>query len=214
MLLGLVGFQSAGKGTAGGVLASEYEFRQQEFAGPLKDAVAIIFNWPRHLLSGDTEESRVFREKVDEDWSRRLGYPVTPRNMLQKMGTEAGRNVFGADLWVQSLDSRIDMAANNVITDVRFPNEMRWIRSKGGYIVRIMRGPDPVWYDTAWEYNASIRPETAIIYDEKDNEVHYSEWAWIGHSLDYVIHNTSSFQELKNNIGHMVRIFTGPPRNE
>ena len=213
MLIGLLGFQSAGKGTAGDVLASDYAFQKQEFADPLKDAVSIIFNWPRHLLSGDTEESRIFREKVDDDWSLRLGYVVTPRNMLQKMGTEAGRNVFGDDLWVQSLDSRIDMTKNNVITDVRFPNEIKWIRSKGGFVIRVTRGPDPSWYDTAWEYNKSDRSEW-VLYDENDKAVHYSEWAWIGQTIDYLIHNTSSIQELKNNISHMIQIFTGPPSNE
>jgi len=142
-----------------------------------------------------------------------LGYVVTPRGMLQKMGTEAGRNVFGSDLWVQSLDSRIDMTKNNVITDVRFPNEIKWIRKKGGFVVRVTRGPDPSWYDTAWEYNKSNRSEW-MLYDENDKAVHYSEWAWIGQSIDYLIHNTSSLEELKNNIGHMMQIFTGPPNNE
>jgi hypothetical protein len=42
------------------------------FAGALKDAVAAIFVWPRHLLEGDTAESDRFRETADEYWTEKL----------------------------------------------------------------------------------------------------------------------------------------------
>jgi hypothetical protein len=36
-----------------------------------------------------------------------------------------------------------------VISDCRFPNEIRAIKQAGGIVVRVVRGPEPEWYDAA-----------------------------------------------------------------
>ena len=101
MIIGLVGFIGSGKGTVGDILVNEYAFKQVAFADPLKDAVASIFQWSRHMLEGDTPESREWREKVDPWWTQRLGYEVSPRLILQRMGTEATRNAIADNIWIQ-----------------------------------------------------------------------------------------------------------------
>jgi hypothetical protein len=108
MIVGLVGFIGAGKGTVADILTRKYGFQKESFANAVKDAVAPIFGWERKMLEGDTQESRVWRESKDYWWSEALGMDFSPRLALQLMGTEAGRNVFGTNLWVLSMIKRTD----------------------------------------------------------------------------------------------------------
>ena len=140
MLIGLVGFIGSGKGTVADILVKKHNFTKLSLADTLKDATAVIFGWPRHLLEGDTDESRAWRETPDEWWSSRFEYEFTPRLALQMMGTEAGRDVFHQDIWLRSLERRMELYPNVVIADVRFPNEIEFIQSEGGFIVRVNRG--------------------------------------------------------------------------
>ena len=124
MLIGVVGFAGSGKGTIGDILIRDYQFVRLSFADALKDAVSVIFGWDRQMLEGDTKESRDWREKVDPWWSDKFGYQVTPRLMLQKMGTEAGRQVFDDEIWIHTVARRLKDHKHVVIPDVRFPNEI------------------------------------------------------------------------------------------
>ena len=206
MIIGLVGFAGSGKGTVGDVLADKYSFKKYAFADTLKDTVSTMFGWRRELLEGDTDESREFREKVDPFWSARFDEDVTPRMILQKMGTEATRKVFHEDFWVHALAKRIENEKNVVITDVRFPNEVKFIRDSGGFIVRVVRGKEPVWYQTAYDHNVN---EKYHMYSKYPN-VHLSEWAWIGTRFDYEINNDGSKVQLEAMSKHMLDIFRGP----
>jgi hypothetical protein len=209
MIIGVVGFAGSGKGTAGDILVRDYNFTKIAFADAVKDATAAIFGWPRQLLEGDTETSREFRETVDPWWAEALERPgFTPRLALQLMGTEAGRNVFHPDLWVKVVEMKMDSLENTVITDVRFPNEIKAIQKSGGFVVRVTRGPDPEWYDDAIQANAF--KDMKLFSDKWD--IHYSEWAWIGYPFDYVLDNNGSLDMLKSQIIHMIKVFTGPSK--
>ena len=86
MIVGLVGFIGSGKGTVASQLVDDYNFRQDSFASTLKDACSVIFGWPRHMLEGDTKESREWREVVDPWWSKKLSMPnFSPRLALQAL---------------------------------------------------------------------------------------------------------------------------------
>lgn len=210
MLIGVVGFLGSGKGTVADILVNKYNYTTFAFADVLKDTVSVMFDWPRHLLEGDTDESRKFRETIDEFWDERLfdtlGKSVTPRYILQLMGTEAGRDVFGEDIWVSTLERRIRGVDNVVISDARFPNEIDFIRKQNGMVTRVARGPDPKWFDTALDHNRGIRYDMHSSYPE----VHVSEWAWIGTHFDYVLNNNGTKVELESCVKHMLDIFTGP----
>lgn len=203
MIIGLLGFIGSGKGTVADILVSK-GFKKESFADPVKDAVAAIFGWDRALLEGDTNESREFREAPDKFWSDKFGRSVTPRHMLQIMGTEAGRDTFHQDLWIYSLEQRIKSNEHTVIADVRFPNECDAIRNLGGFIVRVARGPEPAWYNDALKAN-----KTGDLNDIINSGVHFSEWAWIGQKTDYNISNNSSLDMLSADIKHMLKIFGG-----
>jgi len=207
MIIGVVGFIGSGKGTVADILVNKKDFTKISFADSLKDATAAIFGWPRALLEGDTDESREFRETKDEWWSKKTGLHITPRNMLQKLGTEAGRDVIHDDLWVLSAERKIGMYKNVVIPDVRFPNEMDIIQNMGGFIVRVRRGNDPEWYDAAKRANLEGNTDLMVDYP-----IHYSEWAWIGHPTDYQLDNVGAISMLEADIEHMLKVFTGPQK--
>lgn len=213
MIIGVVGFIGSGKGTAADILVKKHGFTKLSFADTVKDATAAIFGWQRHLLEGDTDESRAWREAKDEWWSERFGYDFSPRLALQMMGTEAGRDVFHSDIWIHSLERKMEMYPNVVIADVRFPNEIAFIQSKGGFVVRVVRGPDPEWYDIAHAANSKTFLHAPEAHDEMEKlGIHYSEWAWIGNTMDYKLDNIGALSMLESDITHMLKVFTGPQK--
>jgi len=191
MIIGICGFIGSGKDTIADYLVNVRQFRRMSFAGTLKDAVSAVFGWDRELLEGRTQESRVWREQRDEWWSQRLGRDITPRQVLQQWGTEVGRQAYHDEIWVASLENRLRNSQNNVvITDCRFPNEILAIRQAQGLVIRVRRGPEPVWYDLAVAANQgcfAAREELAQYH------VHASETAWVGTEFDAVIDNNHSF---------------------
>jgi hypothetical protein len=190
MIIGIAGFQGSGKDTIADYLQNIYGFKRDSFAATLKDAVASVFGWDRELLEGRTRESRTWRETVDPWWSERLNMPMlTPRYVLQVWGTEVARRNFHDDTWIASLENKLRKTSNDiVISDVRFPNEISAIKRAGGVVIRVVRGPEPKWYDTAVGANAGILPDRVLL-DQLG--VHASETAWIGTEFDAVIDNNS-----------------------
>ena len=200
MIIGFVGFIGSGKDTAADYLVNFHGFRRDSFASTLKDAVACVFGWDRTLIEGRTKESREWREQVDEWWSQRLNKPITPRYILQHWGTEVCRNGFHNDIWIASLENKIRKTNDNVvITDVRFPNEIKAIKKAGGKVFRICRGPDPSWYEQAIAYNqgpTNMRWSLSKMHLDKE-QVHASEYSWVGNSnIDAEIDNNGSIDDL------------------
>ena len=100
-IIGVCGLIGGGKGTVADILVGNHNFEKVSFADPLKDMIAKVFNWPRHLLEGDTKESRDWREQRDDWWSVRLGIDnLTPRWVLQYWGTDVCRTNFHEDIWL------------------------------------------------------------------------------------------------------------------
>lgn len=190
MIIGIAGFQGSGKDTIADYLCNIYGFKRDSFAATLKDAVAAVFGWDRELLEGRTTESRAWRESVDAWWANRLNMPeLTPRLVLQLWGTEVARKSFHDDTWIASLENKLARAHNDiVITDVRFPNEIKAIKRAGGVVIRVKRGPEPEWYATAENANAGFEGAKHMMESYK---VHPSEWAWIGTEFDAVILNNA-----------------------
>lgn len=209
MLVGVLGFIGSGKGTVGDLLSQSYNFQQVSFAEHLKDVTSTMFGWPRHLLEGDTDESRKFREQPDAFWSKKMDKPFTPRLALQLMGTEAGRQVFHENFWVLSLEKRISSKAGNfVVTDVRFENEIDWVHQKGGILIEVRRGITPHWYGIASAANNG--DSHALTWMQERSGIHESEWRWIGHDIDHVIYNDKSLADLSNNVNECLTKSFGP----
>ncbi len=206
MIIGLLGFINSGKGTVASQLVNNFNFRQDSFAASLKDACSAIFDWPRHMLEGDTTESREWREIVDPWWSEKLGIPnFSPRLALQVIGTDALRNNFHEDLWFLTLQNRIrkNPEQHVVISDVRFPNEIKFIQEQGGILVRINRGPTPVWYETALMANKGNTLAKEVM-NKTYSTAHFSEWAWVGMPVNYEINNDSTVVDLEMNLNNFI----------
>ena len=209
MIIGFVGFIGSGKDTAADYLVNFHEFRRDSFANTLKDAVSAVFGWDRVLLEGRTKEAREWREQVDPWWAERLGKSdLTPRWVLQYWGTEVCRHGFHDDIWIASLENRIRRTSDNiVISDVRFPNEIKAIHNAGGQVVRIRRGPEPDWYDHALNFNAGDhRIGWAIGRAQLEKlKIHASETAWVGGDIDVTVYNDGTIDELFSQLNTLLK---------
>jgi hypothetical protein len=201
MIIGICGFIGSGKDTVADYLTNFHEFRRESFANSLKDAVAQVFGWDRTMLEGRTKQAREWREQVDPWWSDRLKMPeLTPRWVLQHWGTEVCRHGFHDDIWIASLENKLRHSEDDVvISDCRFPNEIAAIKRAGGQVVRVVRGPEPEWYDAALAFNrgenGNMRWATSKSQLNK-LKIHASETAWVGTKFDAVLDNNGSLDDL------------------
>jgi hypothetical protein len=203
MIIGICGFIGSGKDTVADYLVNFHEFRRESFASTLKDAVASVFGWDRTMLEGRTKEAREWREQVDPWWATRLDMPtLTPRWVLQFWGTEVCRRSFHDDIWIASLENKLRNSKDNVvISDCRFPNEIKSIKEAGGIIVWVKRGELPEWYNIAVEANQG---NSIAANDLKMKKIHASETAWVGTQFDFVIDNSGSIEDLFNKVKNLL----------
>jgi hypothetical protein len=208
MIIGFVGFIGSGKDTAADYLVNFHGFRRDSFANTLKDAVSAVFSWDRTLLEGRTKEAREWREQVDPWWSARLNMPnLTPRWVLQHWGTEVCRNGFHDDIWIASLENKMRKTTDNiVISDVRFPNEIKAIHNAGGIVVRVKRGENPHWYQDAVNVNSGNSNMSWMLSKTRMDQlgIHASETAWVGGAIDFEVDNNGSIDELFAQIKNLV----------
>ncbi len=209
MIIGICGFIGSGKDTIADYLTNFHGFRRESFANTLKDAVAQVFGWDRTMLEGRTKQAREWREQRDEWWSNRLGMEITPRLILQLWGTEVCRRGFHDDIWIASLENKLRNSKDDVvISDCRFPNEIKSIKNAGGIVIRVKRGAEPEWYDAAVSMNRGDAGNmTWAISKDKIAKlgIHASETAWVGTEFDAVLENDGSIDDLFAKIKDLVQ---------
>jgi len=146
-LIGISGRKNSGKSTLAEELCKKYNGVQIAFADPLKWVAVNIMGLPAAQVYGNDEAKK---NKTQYQWkdmpfehTRSAEDYLTVRNMLQVFGTEIFRRI-DPDIWVKALIRRIDSCYKNeelvVVDDVRFPNEVKGLQSKGGYVIRLTRG--------------------------------------------------------------------------
>lgn len=139
-LIGLTGLRRSGKSTVSEFLCREFGFVELSFGDPLKRAVQEIFGLRREQLWGDE------KEVVDPYWG------VSPRALMQVIGTDLVRDAlprhlppsFRGNVWRSVAEMRLNAARMNgaqavVFSDVRFPDEVEFIRNQGGQIWHVER---------------------------------------------------------------------------
>ena len=97
----------------------------------------------------------------------------------------------------------LSLQDNIVLSDVRFPNEIRSIKNSGGLIIRTHRGPEPEWYDLGLQYNLHNSEEANRELIKLG--VHASETAWIGTRFDAVLDNDGSIDDLYAQIKNLLQ---------
>ena len=197
MIIGICGLIGSGKGTVADILVEQHNFEKLSFADKLKDGVSSVFGWNRQMLEGDTDDSRKWREETDKFWTEETGETITPRLILQLFGTDCMRNGFFDGIWVSLVKQELlkNKDKNIVIPDVRFENEAKMIRSLGGKICQVRRGPDPLWFRLYKDLG------------QEPTDVHKSEWAWANVQMDYILANDGTPDDLKNLVkDHLVSI--------
>jgi len=209
MIIGICGFIGSGKDTIADYLVNIHQFRRESFANSLKDAISHVFGWDREMLEGRTRQSREWREQVDPWWANRLNMPsLTPRWVLQYWGTEVCRRAFNDDIWIASLENKLRNSKDDiVISDCRFPNEIKSIKNAGGKVIRVVRGPEPEWYDAAISANLGPNGNSTWSLSRaklKKLQVHASESSWVGTKFDAIIDNNSTMDYLFAQINDLV----------
>jgi len=201
MIIGIAGLIGSGKGTVADILVEQHNFTKISFADKLKDGVAASFGWNRELLEGDTDESRAWRETVDEFWTNETGREITPRLVLQEFGTDCMRNGFYDGIWVSLIKQEIlnNPETNYVVPDVRFKNEIDVINNLGGKIWNVRRGELPQWWGYAIQDNH--HPASSLMKDYHP-DVHQSEWRWIDKDETFgnILHNDDSIESLYSQV--------------
>jgi len=176
MLTGLTGKAGSGKTSVARILCEDYGYVESAFADNLKAAASCIFGLDlEHFYDGK------LKEVVDPFWN------MTPRAMLQKLGTDACRSIFGDDVWIRSAQkesSRVG-AAFIVFSDVRFENEAQMIRNHGGLIVHV-----------------AGRKESAL---SAESQGHVSEVGVEVSVDDYIFNNTGTFEQLPREVADLVQ---------
>jgi len=217
---GLCGFAGSGKNTAASFLLKHTDGHAYSFAGPLKDGVAAMFGWPRDLLEGDTQESRAWRDQSDVYWSKAFGRSVTPRMILQEVGTEVFRQYL-PNMWVTAAARQVQSKATAIFTDTRFGNEMSWINSQNGVLIWVYRPEMPHLSDVMSTMVRGLVDRHNNLLDEriarqiqqtsKEDTAHSSETAFLYDGPvrpHIVVKNVSTVDELSAMMQHIHTLYT------
>lgn len=135
MIIGIHGKKGSGKSTVADMMVSlsDRSIWPAMFAQKIKDMVGVLVD-----MTPEELEDRDIKEKVIP------GVGFSPRDLMQTLGTEWGRNM-DEDFWVKILmreyDRSIQVYPNCVwaVVDCRFENECKAIRDRGGKLIKIVR---------------------------------------------------------------------------
>ena len=133
---------------------------------------------------------------------------LTPRWVLQYWGTEVCRKGFHDDIWIASVENKLRTSTDDiVISDCRFPNEIKSIKEAGGIVVRVIRGPEPEWYQDALNANAGRGNMSWLISTDrlKALGIHSSETAWVGTKFDAILDNNNTIDDLYTQVRQLIK---------
>lgn len=151
-LIGLHGRKQSGKDTCGDRLVAAHGYTRVAFADPLRLLLRELDPLVGVRDGGPLRLSTVLAE-VDGDWGRLKDEARDPvhreiRTLLQKVGNEAGKAVFGETVWAdRGLETARRLGGPVVFTDVRFDVEAAAITAAGGRVVHVVRPGAPVPHD-------------------------------------------------------------------
>ena len=143
MLIGIHGKSHSGKTSLSRWLGSSQGFKERSFSNPIRQLCQMHFDGEgrgRSRIERFLERPQFFARPTRE-WER---------NVLRIIGS-AYRAV-DEDYWLRQCH---EPSGNTVYDDVRYPNEARWVRDRGGILIRLTE--IPIGY--TWDEHES---ETAL----------------------------------------------------
>lgn len=196
MIIGLSGYARSGKDTVADRLVTSHGFTRIGFADALRDALYALDPWiPDNNFTGLTRLASI----VDTvGWERAKDEHPEVRILLQRLGTEVGRNLWGEDFWVDRLAEKVfhltaaDPDLNVVIPDCRFPNEAVY--------VQMNMAPNGAPRGELWRIT---RPGYAPV------NPHPSETALNDWSFDTFISNDKTVAALHEHVDYLVEKLNG-----
>ena len=120
----------------------------------------------------------------------------TLREVLQVVGTELLREGFNSNIHVAAAMGSIKDTDKVIITDMRFPNELKAVEDKGGITIRVNR-------ETQADRFAKIDTDK---FHEYPRQEHESETALDNAEFDYVIQNDGTLLELINKVREILTL--------
>jgi hypothetical protein len=177
MIIGLSGYARSGKDSVADILVEEFGYIRVAFADKLREALYALnpivsigvyedFHW-------DYSKNVYVQDVIDEygwDGVKGTEYADEIRRLLQRMGTEAGRNLLGNDIWVDAAFFELTEDKNYVFTDCRFSNEALRVRQYQGKVWRVTRpGVEPA-NDHISEIGLDNWPFDAIVLNDRSLE--------------------------------------------
>lgn len=169
-MIGLSGPAGCGKDALADHLVAEHGYLKIRFAGYL---YRMIYQLPY------LEEFRW----TDREWKEAIHpfYGVSPRRMLQTLGTEWGRELVNDNLWIKLIEWLIEFQHIShrffVFPDLRFANESEWLTKYGGLTVAIQR-----------PFSTSIKRTLERSHSSEEYRL----------LVDEIVVNDKGLQELKN----------------
>lgn len=133
--IGLAGYARSGKDTVGDYLATMYGYTKVAFANPIREALLRLN--PTIEVDGYLIQLKAAVETFGWEQLKKMSAGLRP--LMQRFGTEVGRDMFGPDFWVNLAIDSIPDGSKIVFTDVRFPNEANAVKVIGGQVWRIDR---------------------------------------------------------------------------
>ncbi len=169
LLIGLAGRAGSGKDTVASIIKTQinkrgYSVKTLAFAEPLKKIVQEVYAFTDEQMT-----KHELKEAGDQRYPRPDGSFLSPREAMQKCGTEFARSCypntwsdFGIRRAKQLMKPGIDLSV--VFTDCRFLNEAQAIRDAGGEVWRITRSSADLKHsDHASENEMNSREFNALV---------------------------------------------------
>lgn len=188
--IGLIGAQSSGKDYVGHWLQQHIERKTEivKFATKLTEVTAAVLGVDDLSLF----QNREWKEQQHFIWQSQItnnnGKLISPREAQQIIGTDICRRLLGAEVWVQALATSCqDPDTLYIVTDLRFQNELDFIRANNGVVVYI---------DNRQAAQAQHKKENGVVHESEQLmwSMHYGDIM-----PDYVLDNNdfSSTVELE-----------------
>ena len=189
MIYGITGLKKAGKDTVARRMALRHDYVRLSYADPLYDMASAGLGLVACERVGQpgiaiAQPTGLPRRMIEDKEGMVDFLEVSFRDLMQKLGTEWGREMIHKDIWLRCMEQRLALIPTTTdvaIPDVRFDNEAKHIKSMGGCIIEV------------------IRP---IADDCKD--AHRSEAGVSRHYIDYQIFNTAGIDELNIQVDRLV----------